>query len=301
MDKKYVTMGLFLLIFSVSITSYGTPSKTLFSSALTGTCFYVGGNGPGNYSSIQEAINDSSDGDTIYVYDDSAPYFEHLNIFKSISLIGENKKTTIIDGQGCQTIVLIQTTDHVHINGFTIQNSTRPKLEWDSLFGVGIKLLGVSHCTIDDVIIQNTHIGVHLLNYIVSSFTYSNIINQTCFKLTTIAIIMDGGSGYTTITNNTFLCNRYGLLFITPFTNTITKNTFISNIRAALLRPMVFWPEGDPFDELDHNTWSANYWGRPHLIRLFLGRLQVAYEHTSYYYRYLEIEKNPAKKPGILF
>jgi len=42
----------------------------------TGSTLYVGGSGPNNYTSIQDAINDASDGDTIYVYDDSSPYHE---------------------------------------------------------------------------------------------------------------------------------------------------------------------------------------------------------------------------------
>ena len=39
-----------------------------------GNTLYVGGSGPKNYSTIQEAINDASDGDTVFVYDDSSPY-----------------------------------------------------------------------------------------------------------------------------------------------------------------------------------------------------------------------------------
>ena len=30
--------------------------------------YYVGGSGGGNYSSIQDAIDDASDGDTVFVY-----------------------------------------------------------------------------------------------------------------------------------------------------------------------------------------------------------------------------------------
>ena len=38
-----------------------------------GNIYYVGGNGPDNYTKIQGAINDASDGDTVFVYDDSSP------------------------------------------------------------------------------------------------------------------------------------------------------------------------------------------------------------------------------------
>ena len=33
-----------------------------------GKTLYVGGSGEGNYTKIQDAINDSSDGDTVFVY-----------------------------------------------------------------------------------------------------------------------------------------------------------------------------------------------------------------------------------------
>ena len=60
---------------------------------------YVGGVNPGNYSKIQDAINDSVDGDTVYVFDDSSPYYENIIVDKSINLIGEDKNTTVIHGQ----------------------------------------------------------------------------------------------------------------------------------------------------------------------------------------------------------
>jgi hypothetical protein len=44
---------------------------------------YVGGTGEGNYSRIQDAIDDAVDGDTVFVYDDSSPYYEHIRINKS--------------------------------------------------------------------------------------------------------------------------------------------------------------------------------------------------------------------------
>jgi len=78
-------------------TTAQTTEKT--QSTSRGNWLYVGGSGPGNYTRIQDAIDNASDwGDTVFVYDDSSPYYEFLIINKSISLIGENKDTTIIKG-----------------------------------------------------------------------------------------------------------------------------------------------------------------------------------------------------------
>ena len=61
-----------------------------------GNTLYVGGSGPNNYTSIQDAIDNASDGDTIYVY--SGIYYENVVINKRINLIGEDRNGTIIDG-----------------------------------------------------------------------------------------------------------------------------------------------------------------------------------------------------------
>ena len=49
------------------------------------------------YMAINDAINNCTNGDTISVF--NGTYFEKISINNSINLIGENKKTTIIDGQ----------------------------------------------------------------------------------------------------------------------------------------------------------------------------------------------------------
>ena len=64
-----------------------------------GTILYVNETGSdGAYMSIQDAINFSSDGDTIFVY--QGTYFENIDVTRSISLIGEYVHTTTIEGIG---------------------------------------------------------------------------------------------------------------------------------------------------------------------------------------------------------
>ena len=87
-------------------------NKTAFNSD-RGNTLYVGGNGSGNFSKIQDAIDNASDGDTVFVYDDSSPYKESVKIDKSINLIGENRDTTIIGGVSA-------IADDIVISGFSI-------------------------------------------------------------------------------------------------------------------------------------------------------------------------------------
>jgi len=80
---------------------------------------------PVDYMKIQEAINAAKEGDTIFV--SAGTYYENLRINKTVSLRGENKNTTIIDGNGGyysdETVIFI--TMPTSIQGFIIQNGGR--------------------------------------------------------------------------------------------------------------------------------------------------------------------------------
>jgi parallel beta-helix repeat protein len=93
--------------------------------AFAGSTLYVGGGGSGNYSRIQDAIDNATDGDTVFVYDDASPYLENLMVDKSISMIGENKETTRIEGITNVTVVRLA-ADHILLQGFTIVIPTFP-------------------------------------------------------------------------------------------------------------------------------------------------------------------------------
>jgi parallel beta-helix repeat protein len=69
---------------------------------------------------IQQAIDLASSGDTIMVR--SGTYYEHLVVDKSLSIIGEDQNTTIVDGGGNWTIVEIF-ADNVTVRGFTLQHA----------------------------------------------------------------------------------------------------------------------------------------------------------------------------------
>lgn len=86
-----------------------------------GGIFRVGGTGPGNYSTIQEALNASQDGDTVFVYDDSSPYYEHVVVRTAVTLIGEARNTTVIDGGRSGTVVCLL-SDDILFSGFTVRN-----------------------------------------------------------------------------------------------------------------------------------------------------------------------------------
>lgn len=119
-----------------------------------GNILYVGGSGPGNYTTIQEAIGDATAGDTVFVY--SGTYSENVNIPipKRISVIGEDKNTTIIEGIGGDAVVSILMTDVV-FEGFTVQG--------DSSGQDGIQVVTLMQdILINDNIIQDCAYGIWL-------------------------------------------------------------------------------------------------------------------------------------------
>jgi parallel beta-helix repeat protein len=82
---------------------------------------YVGGAGPGNYTTIQEAIDNSTSGDIIFVY--AGTYSENVDTkLKKIALQGEDPVTTIIQGQTTNPVVRIGTSD-TSIDGFTLMGN----------------------------------------------------------------------------------------------------------------------------------------------------------------------------------
>jgi parallel beta-helix repeat protein len=121
-----------------------------------GHWLYVGGSGPGNYSKITDAVNDASDGDTVFVYNDSSPYYENtILINTSINLIGEDRNTTIIDGKGgghSIDVIHIYTND-VTVTGFTIRNCS------GDIFDIGIYIRGKGDTFKDIPIISNVNIS----------------------------------------------------------------------------------------------------------------------------------------------
>jgi len=124
MKRKGLAVGIILLFVGAAIIpAIAQDIEKPSQSTSRGNWLYVGGSGPGNYSRIQDAINASSDGDTVFVYDDSSPYYEHLTINYTITLKGENKNTTIIDGNRTGNLIK-NNANEVIITGFTIQNAT---------------------------------------------------------------------------------------------------------------------------------------------------------------------------------
>jgi len=121
---------------------------------------------PEDYLSIQEAIDNASAGDTVYVKRGTyyAPYDQVIVIDKSLSLIGEDPKNTIIDGinkgeypMGHYVMTWNAITiyaSNVTITGFTIKNCNTAISVDEHSSPTGIKIIGNN--------ILNNHIPINV-------------------------------------------------------------------------------------------------------------------------------------------
>ncbi len=95
--------------------------------SLSSTVYYVGGIGPSNYTLIQNAIDNASYGDLVFVF--NGTYEESLNLSDGVSLIGEMPVRPILDGEnltdGPSGRAILYPANDVYIEGFIFKNGDR--------------------------------------------------------------------------------------------------------------------------------------------------------------------------------
>lgn len=219
-----ILVCILMVLLSVVPISATRDTKMISQPLTRGTILYVGGSGPGNYTRIQDAINDSHDNDTVFVYDDSSPYYESLVINTSITLMGENKNTTIIDGTFATSRKIIEVTAiSIALSGFCIQNCrynrTSSTLFIDNNFGQG-------HRITQNIFRNNSNTALSLCA------VHSEVSNNTFFN-NTLALYLDEG-GHHTIRDNVFINNTNSIQVFVCNWNTIHGN-LIENSELPLL------------------------------------------------------------------
>ena len=219
------------------IVEYGEASS---STNIDGNILYVGGIGEGNFTEIQDAVDNATEEDVVFVYDHSSPYFECIVVNKSITLIGESRESTVIDGS-CAGNVISVSADGVIISGFTIQNcgngwqyaaikvldSIQTTISENIIRnnqgqGIFLEGIGSSEITISDNLIENNSRGLYAVESSNNVISGNNIINNSD------GVYLVDSSGNTVSAN--IIDNKWsGIHLERSFDNTISANIIKNN------------------------------------------------------------------------
>jgi parallel beta-helix repeat protein len=237
---KGLTLGVLVLFIGANVTSLqGAPgvkedSIDVRASSLNfgsrGNTLYVGGSGGGNYSSIQAAIDNASSGDTIFVFDDSSPYYENVIVDKTINLVGEDKNTTIINGNESDIAAVQIIADGVILCGFTTCN-----VDYDD----GVIISGSFNNISGNMIMNNNGVGILLYD------SFNNISGNVIANNQIDGIYMSDASD-NIITRNSITNNGYnGITLGTSSSNDIIENTIMNNDEYGIEIPYYGYDSSD--------------------------------------------------------
>ena len=256
-----------------------------------GNTLYVGGSGEGNYTTIQSAIDDAFNGDTVFVFNGN--YHENLKIYKSLELKGEDKYNTVIDGDGTGVII---SANGVCISGFKIINGNgghcgirinsnnniiSGNIISDNSDGIdfddsstdnnfimnnvisknaltGIDLWFSDNCKISgNYISKNGWDGIYI-SYSNKNRIYSNVISNNGQS----GVDLHRSSENSIYKNSIIINNLFGIKLTFCDENSIYKNNFILNIpKNAGFMWSIINPNVTPF-----NLWDKNYWNNPRIL-----------------------------------
>jgi len=162
----------------------------------------VDDDGGGHYTSVQDAIDAAWPGCRILVK--SGTYGKITVNKPDLTIHGEDKETTIIDGGGgSKNDVVGIRSNGINISGFTLQNSGDGAYHDDWPAGIDTRS---SYNTITDNKIRNNARGIYLIGS--HTIISGNIITNSIFD----GIDVPDGSSNLTITNNTIRNVEYFLV-----------------------------------------------------------------------------------------
>lgn len=262
--KIVISSIIFLIVLFINITNTSTIfTLSLSSGVLNEKTLYVGGNGPNNYTYIQDAIDHALPGDKIFIYDDSSPYYESLRIEKdNISLIGENRNTTVIASSSDPWAIYIF-GDNVKISTLTIKGGENGL--WSEY---GDNLL-ISNCSFPSYNIYRYGINLKSKNNIIFNSYISSAFLSTGYGLVSfnnsfISCKID----YIEIRtpNNTIMnCNISKLFLCCSPHCTIVNNSFIEGIQIT----------GNEMEDWIHRIENNTVGGKPILYYKNRGKIAI--------------------------
>ncbi len=199
-----------LLVALLFLAGVFLGTVTFLPATVRGATLYVGGVGPANYTVIQYAIENATAGDTVFVY--AGRYLENVEVDKAISLVGEDRNTTIIDGRNQGTVVNV-TASGVTVTGLTVTNGSSEGTS------AGIVLAGVR-----DSHVSGNNITANIGNGVYANSSSNNVVEGNVFWRNGGYGALFASSSNDTVDSNEFLLNRGALSIALAVNTTVTRN-----------------------------------------------------------------------------
>ncbi len=229
----------------------GLMRKTLFaiifilsSLCINATIREVSLDGSHEYTSIQDAIDDSYNSDTILVH--SGVYLENIEFAgKSITVTSNymynddwsTVESTIIDGGQLSTCILVKEHENAILNGFTITNGIGYST---SRFGGGVFIKSASTLTLSNCLVENNN-GFYGGGIVCGSDCTLNI--SGCTVRNNVGVYWGGGIGgyqcsiWFDPVNLNNIYNNYGDVLDISLFDTICNNICLDTLSIDLDTP----------------------------------------------------------------
>jgi outer membrane protein OmpA-like peptidoglycan-associated protein len=162
---------------------------------------------PGDFPTIQRALAEAVDGDTVFVR--NGVYYENITLVDDVVLMGQDNKSTIIDGRRRGPVVT--GADGAVITGFTIRNGT-----------TGILCKNTRPIIFGNIIKDNKGTGIHAL------VSLPDIVNNVIYRNEWTGIFLESVRGTrTSINHNVIMENGYGGIFCAGRTEVLVRNNIM--------------------------------------------------------------------------
>ena len=203
---------------------------------------------PDEYSSIQEAVDAASPGDTVVIRD--GIYTENVNINKDhLTLSSEHgAERTVVEAANAADETFQVTADYVTVQGFTIR-----------LGSTGMFLNGADYCNVfGNITLSNSRCGIHLFRS-----SHNNLTENTASSNSRDGICLEYSSNKNTLKRNTVSGNpEYGVYLKYSSHNRIYFNSFTGHSQSiSSIDSTNTWTSSMKVAYTYHGSTYANYLG----------------------------------------
>jgi len=162
---------------------------------------------PKDFPTIQAALGEADEGDTVYVR--NGVYYENVAMVDDVVLMGQDKKSTIIDGR--RRGPAVTGADGAVLTGFTIRNGR-----------TGILCKNTRPIITNNIVIDNKGTGIHAL------VSLPDITNNVVYRNEWTGIFLESVRGTrTSIAHNVIMENGYSGIFCANRTEVLIRNNII--------------------------------------------------------------------------